>query len=615
MQRARVLIPGSLHDVHPGFGCDERGASGAAMIATSNPRSGIHLGLLSAALVALVFTAVRLPYWSHTNLDPDAISYWSTGRSLVEGHGFCWPIKLFYCPDDGIVLQPAVGHLSVPFCLLLSLGQYLGMGFRQATFLNSVICLVGAWLVYWLVDHFCGPIPALLATLLYVTSPELVTVSVTLLTEPAEIALSLGALAIAAHLLEHANITPGQPDGAISSPLRLECLACGVVLLLGSLVRPAGITNLVAVVCVLLLWRRRFVPWVVAGYLTAGMPYWIANTIQNGRPFYTMYALLGRMLFYGQATYLGFNHVFPTPLELLKGHSREIAASIERNIHLCHSLLALPQNMGALGPAALVALAGLAVSQRLTSSGLASVGPRRHCITVPAILLLFVAGGLNLTFNVAVWSTHEESRFVLTSWAPLLVLCAALLGSLPSVVWHGQPVGSARPVTAVRRTLAIVLAAGAILAWWMAARASLSACLDARKDDFASNGQSWREAQVAEYAPICRYIRRQSSYDTVIAACDPSMVNYLSDRPSAQLPALRQGELPQFLSRYHVRWVVLDPHRVPCTGAHDDFAQEARTHRDRDWYGAAVTRSPLLQQVMVLGKPNFIHLYRVLPIR
>jgi hypothetical protein len=326
-----------------------------------------------------------------------------------------------------------------------------------------------------------------------------------------------------------------------------------------------------------------------------------------------MYGVLTRTVFYGDAMYSGFNRHYPSTLELVKAHWPALLGQIARNWRLCTALLIERDSLGVLLPAVailIVALAGCAV---LEQPWVRIAWPFQNR---PLALSLLCGGLLNLALCCAVWSTHEEARFLLGTWAIGLILGFAVLDQFQVTLPSRRAAVSSDPPPAIRANNCHRQRGSVPMAIIALVTASLSLAADGASFRaswfvyFKEGRTSRREHQARQYRPVCEQLKRDSSQDAVVAGSDPWMVNYLSNRAVVLLPALRPGELPAFLTRYHPAWIVADPRRMPGLTDPGDFGREARQNwTARDWTLRSLVRSPLIENLST--EAGWPRLYRV----
>ena len=573
-------------------------------------------GAALLTLLAATFVLTRWPFWQHLQINPDAMSYWAAGRELAHGHGLVWPIKPYFYPDDGRTAQPAIGRLSITFTILLCGLEASGAGFRSATIFLGLLALLDAWFVYAIARNLCGRLLAAVAAVLFVANPTLVQASTTLWTEPLALAFVLGAYLLAARWL------------AAKDRARWPVVVCGMLLGVGYVTRPGDLVYFAAIAIGTALvgqWRR--IGLIVIGFAVSAVPYWTANTMVNGSPSYTMYSLLTRTVFYGSAMYTGFNRTYPPTGELLRRHAPEIAAQVLRNVALCWQVLSRAANLGIVATAAAVVIlfAGcVSIRKRRPIWPRNGVSPGQIGFAVSLLL----GGAFNLLSAFAVWSTHEEERFLLGTWALFLVICFALLNVLRCIFpenpacsnsgsrqghrqgrlryWRRVLASHPVPRSAPAALIGIAIGVAALQA------SAATICRDAATLS-SRHGKSWREALCERYEPACRIIRQRSSPSDVVAGSDPWMVNYLSNRPTVLLPALQPGEIDSFLTRYRVKWIAADPARMPSPADQDDFGAEALSSwRSRDWRLVRLRKSVRLQEIPLPERATSLRLYRVI---
>jgi len=443
------------------------------------------------------------------------------------------------------------------------------------------------------------------AAVLFVVNPEVVRSTTTLWTEPLSLTFFLAAYWLAeSSLLKPTGGREGYErrhphdrlPGDDGRAVLLRSLLCGICLGLGYLTRPGDVVYLGAILMISLLLRRWRPALImsIGAFLTA-LPYWIYNDIINGSPFFTMYTLLTRTMFYGEAMYTGFNRQYPSARYFLLHHAGGVGGEVIRNLSLCIQLLG---GAGRLGPLVLVVLAMYLMRRRVSGVLCAAGMP-------PVIAAMALGALLNLALSVMAWSTHEEARFMLGTWSVALIVITSWL----------DPDAPCNDSSTARKTETSLISGNSDRAAYRGRRmrpgaialivafcATLLANIITLRDDFQAlcddGGLNWREAQVVRYLPAAHAIRLLSRPGDVVAGSDPWLVNFMTGRPCVLLPALRPGELALFLRRYRPRLIVSDVTREPNPVVRDDFGSIAsRTWRQRDWEMGTLWKQPWLEEI------------------
>ncbi|MCA1596989.1 MAG: hypothetical protein LC772_11270, partial [Chloroflexi bacterium] len=340
-------------------------------------------------------------------------------------------------------------------------------------------------------------------------------------------------------------------------------VTCGVLLGLAYLTRPGDAVYAVAIILCSLLWGRfRETAAVVAGIIVVLTPYWILNARINGSPFFTMYAVLSRTLFYGSAMYEGFGRSYPSTFPFLRSHLAEVSQEIARNWSLCLRLLGDRTGLGSILP---ILEAAAVASALLTAASPRALPRLRRVEWLPQFCAMALGGVLNLALSCLVWSSHEEARFVLGTWMLGLVLSLAALdhaGKSVKVLVLGHT-GAGRAVAAGRPAgLPALFRSGVRTRDW---------CL---RDPWP--------------ALLCLLL--------VLAA---SGLNTRAD-----IRALVAGR--------KVQWVAADPGRMPDLRSGDDFSDAVRRDAEnRDWRLVRLPQTAYLKLIPVGGSYRALRLYRV----
>ncbi len=467
-------------------------------------------------LLVLLCLLVRIPLLTNSlPLASDGHEYLNVAWNLAHGNGFRKTIKWnFY--SDAPVVHSALGDRPILYSVaLVPLVWWVPVAWLPLglNLFSALLCTGAVAVAYMLWRELYGEGVATAAGVVMAVNPGFADIGTQPLTEPllllllalaflaARRARSLSAWGGVGVLIALAYLT--RPNGVFALPFLMAVAAQA------EYNRPHGATS-----------RRNGVAragMVLAGFILAALPFWIANARANGSPFASDLRLAYAVFDVSDATWNGFGHRFPTPFGYILGHPGVVLSEMYRQswTMLTTCVNCLPFLFTALFFMRKRQLRGL--SGALVGFGLA-----------------------NLAFYSLSWTVRGAVRYLLPTVFALTGPLMATGFSLPLP-----------PLTLGRREWQAGTALVAAMLFWHTmwlgrygiARAAVRS--GASVAAMYPTGGDWLKS-------------RNPASNAVVASNHPWMVDYLTHLPAVVCPSFQDPRLVRaFAKQYRVRFIVL----------------------------------------------------------
>jgi len=502
---------------------------------------------LIALALALWTFALRVPLISNPlDVSPDGAEYFGIARHLVDEGRWVSSLKWHYFTDEPVV-HPALADRPPLFPLWVAL--WMGDGrlearLQRVRLANVALAAAAVVMAFRFLARSFPPLAAAGAALLFASYPAFVRNSAQPLTEPLFLLLLLGSLHTA---------------------LARRPVLAGILGGLAYLTRPTALLLLPVLLC-----SRRSTHdpppatrdprphlWLLAGFGSACLPYWVAVWWQYGNPFYSILSYNFSIGHIHEGMFSGFERHFPTPSEFVRENPGRVARLIGEQT----------QNLGLTLLRSLRYLWPLALFLRWEDF-------RRH-----REVLAFTA--LNFAFHAVSWTVWGAARYQFPGYLFLsALLLEAPIRRLAAVrrVWLGPAVAA----TALGLSLAACLAGNVRLF-----HEKRSPQAGVRLGWAVDQAAAWLNAQPSPRSGVC-------------AANYPAILNLLTQRPAIVLPRFHDtAQVRRFLDRYQPVALILMVDE-PAEAAVADVLLE------RPWRSRRVRPElkPLLEVAVVQSRPR-----------
>lgn len=469
----------------------------------------------SAILIALAVLAlaVRAPLLSRDPYSPDAFEYLNIGSNIAQGR---WEMSIkshFF--DDKPVIHSALGERPLLLPLVIAAVMRVTGSMTAVDVVMLALGVSNVLLLLILGRKFLGRTWGTAVGLAAALHPGMVESSSKVWSE--QLFLMMILLGLWCLLVSEA-------------PKKRHLLLAGSFAALAYLTRNEGI--FLALVCFAWLAIRPGRSWrklaaYGLGFTLISFPYFIANTVVNGSPLYSVQSQVLRVVDWYDAMWAGFVHPPGTFLSTFSTHYREILASLFKSDLAYLKELAGLGNLSLLFPFLIVCLVA---------------GTEEH-------LRLLVAAGMGiLVVYLLMWAGSDPLRYLT---APTMLW---LIPSLAGLRWTCQRITQSGRQSMRVNLIPIVILAVMFIAYGLQGAQYTLGTL--RKPDV-----SWA-APTLQTASL--WLAANTAPQTVVATAEPWKVNFLAGRPAILLPRdLDRSLAARFVKQYDVEYVLVRQKGAP----------------------------------------------------
>lgn len=468
-------------------------------------------------ILVVITLVVRLPFLRTWNLGVAPIEIYNVAKNFAEEGKFISSIKANFFTSDPIV-HSALGDITLPFTVLVSVLIKLGVGYGGIQILNVILAILAVAVIFFLFDQFFGVNIAFWAALLISFNPYFLRMSIIASDDIFFILLAASAIFIFARWKND----------------NLAIISAGVLSGLTFMARDAGVFLVLAFLIYYLFFARNLRSFIIY-LLSSGViiiPGFCLLASERGSILQFLALKLIKRSDYDRGLWLGYGIHVPPLIDYLRDNGIFL---IKRNLELLYSYWKTLIDFG-----------------YLSFSAIFLICLKKEHFKHNKSWLLILYPILNLFIFLTFLNGSNEYRYLLPSFIFLIPFALAALKRLRITLSKPPQRSMSFYSGVVICILTIYLIKGII------------SCIELERENYF---------QPAHYTTVSDWVRQHSEQQENFAATIPWVFNLLANRPTVTFPHFSSlDQLSNFIQDYRISYLVVDTGFAP-RGAHVPYGE------------------------------------------